>query len=575
MVSQRPIDTVEGAIPGRRRGIVRSIRGHHIYFLLAAFDLAAVGTGLWLSHRLNGMLAANVASSEEWGAVQRNISVLRRAAAEATAPGNDVFASGDLEGELATWDARAAVVEGQLAALETDLLAGLPPEDTAGARHYIAELSAAYDDLAVAETKLFDLYRRGQHATSAPAVALMNRESGKLLSSVDRLANFLHDTQLMRLKTETQSSLDMQRLEYLVAAMVVLMVTAITIFGRGLGLSLQRQYEELEQAHACQQDLVAQVRASHDDIVSLNDELRFVNDALEERIAERTREIVAANASISSLNRELTRSLAELEAPHDEIEHRGRMADLGRFAARLAHEFRDPLRAVRSAARSLDLGAEGRASSAEAALASIEAAVRHCEAVIDKLEDGTRSGEIATKAVLIDDWIKALIERQRTACPDPVRLDLKANAPGSVVELDPERMGRVVGNLVTNAVEALAGPGEWCRAQADAEPTITIETAVRGGEVLITVTDNGPGIAEDLLGRAMEPLVTTKICGAGLGLPAAEDIVRQHGGRLDIESEPGRGTRASARFPARRTGLKAAHTKGADSPGPIRSAAAG
>jgi hypothetical protein len=267
---------------------------HHIYFLLAAFDLVAVATGLYLTHHLNGLLAANVESGIAWGSLQRDISVLRRAAADAAAPGNDVFASGDLEGELKTWDARAADLEGKLATLTSSVLAGVPADERAGAERYVDDLMRVYDDMAAAATNLFDLYRRGQHAASAPAVALMNRESSRLISAIDTLSNHLHDTHLARRKAEAQSSVDAQELEYLVAGMAVLMVCGITVFGHWIGRKFERQYQALVTAHAEQQGLLAQVSASHDDIVSLNAELRAVNDGLEERMAARTRELAGA-----------------------------------------------------------------------------------------------------------------------------------------------------------------------------------------------------------------------------------------------------------------------------------------
>lgn len=548
--------------PGRETGVLkrltRSIRVHHVYFLLAAFDLVAVGTGLYLSHHLNGMLAANVESSVAWGALQREISVLRRGAAAATAPGNDVFASGDLDGELKSWDARAAELEGQLATLEGQVLAGLSGDDRAGAKRHLENLVAAYDGMAASATSLFDLYRRGHHAASAPAVALMNRENGKLIASVDNLSNYLHDVHLARRKAEAQGSSDAQRLEYMIAGMAVLMVCAITLFGHWIGRKFQRQYDALEQAHARQQDLVAQVGASHDDIVSLNAELRALNDGLEERIAARTRELTDANAATLSLNRELTRSLGELEAAQDEIIRRGRMAELGRLTATVAHEIRNPLSAIRTASYFIERRTIGSSLGLDKALERINTSIQRCDTIITQLMDFMSTKELVLQPVPLDDWVRSCVERERPHVSEQIAFVLSLKAPCAVVELDPERMRRLIVNLVANASEAMVGTGEVVRVVEGEQPTIWITTAVRDTEVTLAIADNGPGIAEENLDKVTEPLFTTKNFGVGLGLPAADEIIHMHGGRLEIESKPGKGTRVTARFPTRQAGLEAA-----------------
>jgi signal transduction histidine kinase len=70
---------------------------------------------------------------------------------------------------------------------------------------------------------------------------------------------------------------------------------------------------------------------------------------------------------------------------------------------------------------------------------------------------------------------------------------------------------------------------------------VWVSTFRHGDGVAIRVSDNGPGISQDNLDRIREPLFTTKSFGTGLGLPAVEQIIKQHGGHLDISSEPGRG----------------------------------
>jgi signal transduction histidine kinase len=86
-------------------------------------------------------------------------------------------------------------------------------------------------------------------------------------------------------------------------------------------------------------------------------------------------------------------------------------------------------------------------------------------------------------------------------------------------------------NLIHNAVQAMGGTGE-----------ILIETCVQGGDVRVAIQDNGPGIRPDVMSRIFDPFFTTKGKGegTGLGLSIAHRIVEKHGGRIRVESAPGR-----------------------------------
>jgi NtrC-family two-component system sensor histidine kinase KinB len=115
-----------------------------------------------------------------------------------------------------------------------------------------------------------------------------------------------------------------------------------------------------------------------------------------------------------------------------------------------------------------------------------------------------------------------------------VRLDVDAPPDLPQVAVDRSQIERVIGNLVTNAMRATPAGG-----------SITVAAARRGDEVAISVTDTGAGIARDFLSRIFEPFVQVPHAsggGAGLGLTISRRIVEGHGGRLTVQSEPGRGS---------------------------------
>ena len=102
------------------------------------------------------------------------------------------------------------------------------------------------------------------------------------------------------------------------------------------------------------------------------------------------------------------------------------------------------------------------------------------------------------------------------------------------------RLNQVFLNLLLNAAQAVAGEGR-----------IRIQTAAGGNELRIAVSDNGCGIAEQDLARIFDPFYTTRPVGSGtgLGLPVARDIVRAHGGRIEVRSKPGAGTTVAVFLP--------------------------
>jgi signal transduction histidine kinase len=89
-------------------------------------------------------------------------------------------------------------------------------------------------------------------------------------------------------------------------------------------------------------------------------------------------------------------------------------------------------------------------------------------------------------------------------------------------------------------------------------PRIRVSTRPAGSNIEIEVADNGPGIAAENLQKILEPLFTTKSFGVGLGLPAVEKILEQHGGGLRIESRPGEGAAFTAWFPIEQPARQAA-----------------
>ncbi|MBY0267052.1 MAG: GHKL domain-containing protein, partial [Burkholderiales bacterium] len=117
------------------------------------------------------------------------------------------------------------------------------------------------------------------------------------------------------------------------------------------------------------------------------------------------------------------------------------------------------------------------------------------------------------------------------------------------VEGDSTQIRQVIHNLLQNAQDALAGVEA---------PRIDIVTALHGGRVELSVTDNGSGFPENLMKRAFEPYVTTKPRGTGLGLSIVRKIIEEHHGEVTIANVVPRGARVSILLPAANAGERSA-----------------
>jgi signal transduction histidine kinase len=110
----------------------------------------------------------------------------------------------------------------------------------------------------------------------------------------------------------------------------------------------------------------------------------------------------------------------------------------------------------------------------------------------------------------------------------------------------PGQIDQVLMNLLTNAAQAIGDRGG----------TIRVSAQCRDARVLLTVSDDGPGIPADVVPRIFDPFFTTKDVGegSGLGLSIVHGIIERHGGQIDVDSKPGQGTTFTISFPRRDTG---------------------
>ncbi|MFN3322202.1 MAG: two-component system sensor histidine kinase NtrB [Bryobacteraceae bacterium] len=226
---------------------------------------------------------------------------------------------------------------------------------------------------------------------------------------------------------------------------------------------------------------------------------------------------------------EANESLRQAEAAMRRSE---RLAALGQLSAGLAHELRNPMGTVKASAEMLSKRVEDSDPVVQELAGFISSEVDRTNSLITRFLEFARPLQLKRRPADIADVVdRAVEELSRHHPPYPVTVYKNASPDIRPAEIDAELVQRVVYNLLLNAAQATPAGG-----------TITVKTRQLGDRIEIAVIDRGSGIDPSLRENIFNPFFTTKPDGVGLGLAIVSKIVDEHGGKLSVESEPGRGS---------------------------------
>jgi two-component system NtrC family sensor kinase len=279
---------------------------------------------------------------------------------------------------------------------------------------------------------------------------------------------------------------------------------------------------------------------SLDEVGRLAASFNHMTDAL----AGARREI---KALLDGLEREVEQRTAALRDAQGQLVQSAKLASLGRIAASIAHEINNPLTGILTFARLLLRTLPENvpdAAAREKCLANlrlVERETQRCSEIVRQLLDFARQRPLTLAPLDVNAPLREALALLRH------QLELKGVAleqrlaPGLEIEGDFGQLRQAFVNVILNACDALATGGRLSvetRALPDAK------------RVEVVIEDGGAGIAREHLEHIFDPFFTTKEKGTGLGLSVVYGIVDRHGGRLEVTSEPGRGTRVAIRLPA-------------------------
>lgn len=269
---------------------------------------------------------------------------------------------------------------------------------------------------------------------------------------------------------------------------------------------------------------------------AMTDERAAYQKRLEERVQEATAELAERNTQLEEANAtlfEIQRELTKFE----------RLAAAGQLAAQFAHEVGTPLNLISGHVQLLSARIEDQKTRERLDLISSQ--ITRIERIVRNLLDATRRPRPNLETMDVRTLLQKIFEvTAPTLAARQVELitDFEENLP--LIRGDSEQLQQVFINLINNSLDAMPQGGQ-----------LFFSVLASGGQVEVKCRDTGEGIEDEIKPRIFDPLFTTKQRGrgSGLGLAVVEQIIREHGGAIEVESGAGQGAEFIIRLPAAAT----------------------
>ena len=245
---------------------------------------------------------------------------------------------------------------------------------------------------------------------------------------------------------------------------------------------------------------------------------------------------VRSGDEIGALAAAFNRMTRQLLEQRDRLVQAERVAAWRELARRLAHELKNPLFPLQITVENLQ---RARASHPEQfdevfreSTATLLAELGKLRDIIGRFSDFAKMPRPQLEIVDLNELVRQslkLFEAQLRAAGVTLRLELAADV--RAIQADPSQLGRALQNLALNAIDAMPAGG-----------TLTVRTLSQDGGVRLEIADTGQGLTQEECDRLFTPYYTTKTHGTGLGLAIVQSVVSDHGGKIAVRGEPGRGT---------------------------------
>jgi len=244
-----------------------------------------------------------------------------------------------------------------------------------------------------------------------------------------------------------------------------------------------------------------------------------------------------AHAELNIAHQELSAYVRKLEESQEQLIRAEKLTSLGQLAASIAHEINNPLAGVLVYTQLLSKKVTGDAFKKEEALSNLskmETEISRCSRIIRNLLDFARQKEPTLRLVDVNQVIEqvlSMVGHQAQMQNVEVVQEFSPSLPKVVADFD--QLQQIFTNLALNAIQAMPEGGE-----------LTVRSSAVDSEVRVDVQDTGCGISKENMSKLFTPFFTTKVKGkgVGLGLAVVHGIIERHKGRIEVQSDVGKGT---------------------------------
>jgi len=587
----------------QRNNRIRKPKWHLIYYILAAFDLATISGSLLLSHQIMEVYINSVDENKELAEIQGQFIDLGRLASAVNAPGNDVFDSGDVDGELARRTRALVQFEQHMSVLRKEVGEKVQPAEARPLNDRLDEIDMAMSLMISEADLIFSYIQADRTELAGQRMATMDQKYAGVTSSVAAAASFVRNLQSRHFQEQIAVAASLRRYEYLIGGIIALMVCAVAVYGHMIARRMKQAQVEALNARLGRivEDSINEVYVFDSDTLrflqvnrgarenlgysleevstltsldvqpeftpkTFGDLVKPLRDGTSEQIVYETVHrrkdgsaydvevhIQLTRAETSDVFVAIVMDITEIRASQAQLRQAQKMEAVGRLTGGVAHDFNNLLTVITGNLELLETRVrqeDDRQLIDEAQKATMLGAKLTEHLLAFARQQPLRPEVIDLNRLVIDmsDWLHRTlgeIVRVRTVLADDLKKTL----------VDPVQIKNALLNLAINARDAMPDGGE-----------LTIETAnieigernasshipiTPGRYVILSVADTGTGMEPDVAERAFEPFFTTKdeLSGTGLGLSMIYGFAKQSGGHVTLASEPGHGTSVDLYLP--------------------------
>jgi len=257
-----------------------SPKWHRVYYLLAAFDVLIVLLTLVLNYQILLIYQRSATASQQWTERRNDMDKLGKLAGAVNAPGNNVFDSHDVEAESQAISVALRLFDEDLKEVERGLIdqihsknQGLefPQSDVNLLTRHFEAVGASMNEMTSEAELIFSYFRQNQPVLAGKRMATMDQKYANLLASLSQLREDITQIQGKLLQHDSASAESLRRYEYMIAALVLLMVSGATIYGHKIKKQMENSAQALSEAH---HDALESARLKSEFLANMSHEIR-------------------------------------------------------------------------------------------------------------------------------------------------------------------------------------------------------------------------------------------------------------------------------------------------------------